>query len=140
MVFCHRDQVITPSSQLSSTTFEISPNTSYNFSYFYIIVVIFEQIYLTRRWSPKSGTESLELWQRRRKSTLSRAPEVVWFGLVLWHINHWRLFNAKSIFIHINSTISNHFFFFCISTGFVYTQLNVKTVLFQKIQFCISTV
>ena len=21
----------------------------------------------------------------------------VWFGLVLWHINHFRLFNAKSI-------------------------------------------
>ena len=31
------------------------------------------------------------------------------FGLVLWHINHWRLFNAKSIFIHINSSISKQF-------------------------------
>ena len=28
------------------------------------------------------------------------------FGL--WHINHWRLFNAKSIFIHINSSSSNN--------------------------------
>ena len=32
---------------------------------------------------------------------------LLWFGLVLWHINHCRLFNAKSIFIHINSSISN---------------------------------
>ena len=30
------------------------------------------------------------------------------FGLVLWHINRCRLFNAKSIFIHINSSISNN--------------------------------
>ena len=30
------------------------------------------------------------------------------FGLVLWHINPCRLFNAKSIFIHINSSISNN--------------------------------
>ena len=27
---------------------------------------------------------------------------LVWFGLVLWHINHCRLFNAKSyLYIHI---------------------------------------
>ena len=31
-----------------------------------------------------------------------------WFGLVLWHINHCRLFNAKFIFIQINSSISNN--------------------------------
>ena len=30
------------------------------------------------------------------------------FGLVLWHINHCRLFNAKYIFIHINSSISSN--------------------------------
>ena len=29
---------------------------------------------------------------------------------------------------------------FCISTDFVYTQLNVKTVLYKTIQFCLSTV
>ena len=28
-------------------------------------------------------------------------------GWVLWHINHCRLFNAKFIFIHINSFITN---------------------------------
>ena len=26
---------------------------------------------------------------------------MIWFGLVLWHINCCRLFNAKSSFIHI---------------------------------------
>ena len=26
---------------------------------------------------------------------------LVWFGLVLWHINHYMLFNDESIFIHI---------------------------------------
>ena len=30
------------------------------------------------------------------------------FGLVLWHINHCWLFIAKSIFTHINSSISNN--------------------------------
>ena len=30
------------------------------------------------------------------------------FGLVLWHVNHCRLFNAKSIFIHINSSVSTN--------------------------------
>ena len=30
---------------------------------------------------------------------------LIWF---LWHINHFRLFNAKSILIQINSSISNN--------------------------------
>ena len=42
---------------------------------------------------------------------------LVWFGLVLWHINHCWLFNAKSIFIHINSSISKKVQFY-ISTEF----------------------
>ena len=33
---------------------------------------------------------------------------IILIGLVLWHINHCKLFNAKSIFIHINSYISNY--------------------------------
>ena len=33
---------------------------------------------------------------------------LVWFGLVLWHINHYRLFNAKSIFVHINNSFSSN--------------------------------
>ena len=32
----------------------------------------------------------------------------IWFGLVLWYIKHSRIANAKSIFIHINSSISNN--------------------------------
>ena len=31
-----------------------------------------------------------------------------WFGLVLWYINYCRLLNAKSIFKHINSSISKN--------------------------------
>ena len=31
-----------------------------------------------------------------------------WCGLVSWHINHCGSFNAKSIFIHINSSVSNN--------------------------------
>ena len=33
---------------------------------------------------------------------------LVWFGLALWHINLCRLFNVKSIFIHINISNSNN--------------------------------
>ena len=29
----------------------------------------------------------------------------IWFGMILWHINQYRLFNAKSIFIHVNGSI-----------------------------------
>ena len=39
---------------------------------------------------------------------LSYKTDLVWLVLVLWHINCCRLFNAKSIFIHINSSISNN--------------------------------
>ena len=67
---------------------------------------------------------------------------VVWiylvsFRLVLWHINNSRLFNAKSIFIHTNSSISNNSVNHKYSI--LFTQLNLKTVLFQAIQFSIST-
>ena len=63
----------------------------------------------------------------------------IWLGLFLWYINLWRLFNAKSIFIHINGSISNNSVYYKPSF-FVYTQLNVKTVLFQTNQFSISIV
>ena len=33
---------------------------------------------------------------------------LLWFCLFLWHINHYRLFNAKSILKHINLSISNN--------------------------------
>ena len=32
---------------------------------------------------------------------------LVCFGWILWHINHCKLFDAKCIFIHINSSILN---------------------------------
>ena len=29
---------------------------------------------------------------------ISNIKDLVWFSLVLWHVNHYRLFNAKSSF------------------------------------------
>ena len=68
-------------------------------------------------------------------------------GWVLWHINLCRLFNTKTIFMQIVSSVLNdsslaqvhslivktvliQLIQFSISTDFVYTQLNVKTVLY----------
>ena len=39
---------------------------------------------------------------------IERKFGLVWFGLVLWHISHFKLFNVKYIFMHINSYISNN--------------------------------
>ena len=89
-------------------------------------------------------------------------------GWVSRHIKLCSLFNANPIFIQIIRFISNNsvyhdqtdqlsktFLFqatqfsqtvlieiiqFSISIGFVYTQSNVKTILFQTIQFSVSTV
>ena len=86
-------------------------------------------------------------------------PGIDWFGLVLWHINHCRLFNAKSIFIDINSSISNnsvlayknssisnysvlHMYTVSMSKNSSIQNnsvLHTNTVLFQAIQFSIST-
>ena len=43
--------------------------------------------------------------ERERERESERGSLVVW---VLWHINFCNLFNAKSIFIHISSSISNN--------------------------------
>ena len=51
--------------------------------------------------------------------------KVVW---VLWHINLCKLFDTKSIFIQIIRSISNN------------SVYHTKTVLFQTVQFSISTV
>ena len=56
----------------------------------------------------------------------------LWFGLVLWHINHCWLFNAKSCYYMY---ILNILF---INTVCRYTQLNDSIVLFLTIQFSIS--
>ena len=88
--------------------------------------------------------------------------------LCLWHISIWTLLNVKSIFIQmkkffktiqlsINTEFNcqKHFYFklfifnqavliqeiqSSISIVFVYTQLNVKTVLFRTRQFSVNTV
>ena len=88
-----------------------------------------------------------------------------WFGLVLWHINYFWLFNVKSsLYIRIRYMISKHILLvtflnepklillltvklfqvsLCIINNsikhrsFVYPQLNDETVLFQTIQFSI---
>ena len=74
-----------------------------------------------------------KLWPK----THSNGYFLVWFGLVLCHSNHCGLSKAKSIFIHINSSISNNSLSH--KYRFLFTQLNIKTVQFQTIQFCIST-
>ena len=81
---------------------------------------------------------------------------VDWFGLVLWHINHFRLFNAKSSsYINIKYIWFVNLFFctqlnrskYCyvsltiqLNNFFVYTQLNDQTVLFLTIRYGIHHV
>ena len=48
------------------------------------------------------------LWKNSSDTISHMAGVVVVFGWVLWHINLCRLFNAKSIFIQIISSISNN--------------------------------
>ena len=74
--------------------------------------------------------------------------DFVCFGWVLWHINHCRSLIPN--FIHINSSISNNSVLqkyivlmsknSSLNNFFAYTQLNVKTVIFQAVQFSINTV
>ena len=59
------------------------------------------------------------------------------FGLVLWHINHYRLLMPNP-FLYIKIILFQTIQF-SMSMCFVYTQSNVKTVIFQTIQFSIST-
>ena len=56
--------------------------------------------------SDNDMNHSCSLWNSLQES--GKETGLVWFGLVLWHNNHWRLFNTESIFIHINSSISNN--------------------------------
>ena len=69
----------------------------------------------------------------------NKSYELFKFGLVLWHINHCRLFNAKSIFIHT--------FLYIVYNGIGLvntfcrrTHLNDQTVLFLTIQFSVVKV
>ena len=57
------------------------------------------------------------------------------FAYVLWHINNYRLFNAKSfLYINVRFVMNNSIK----HQPFVHTQLNDPKVLFQTIQFSIS--
>ena len=80
------------------------------------------------------GGGLISLHSRCNLQSQSTGLDLVWFSFIACQ----PLFNTKSIFIHINSSISNnsvkHTYSF-----FVYTQLNIKTVLFQTIQFSTST-
>ena len=68
---------------------------------------------------------------------ISNIYDLVWFGWVLWHINHCKLFYIKPIFMH--KTVLFQAIQVSISTVFVCTQLIVKTVLLKINQFNIST-
>ena len=60
-------------------------------------------------------------------------------GWVLWHINLCRLFNTKSNFIQVISTISMSIQFNC-QNLFLFQAIQViQTVLIQLIKFSIST-
>ena len=51
--------------------------------------------------------------------------DLVWFGLVLWHIKHCRLFNAKfSLYIYIKYTGFGLVWFYGISTFVGYLMPN----------------
>ena len=74
----------------------------------------------------KRKKKEKEKFEKKKKEELGRNKEqkkerkkekqrkMVWFSLVLWHINHCKLFNAKFI-------------------------LYIRTVLFTTIQFSINT-
>ena len=80
------------------------------------------QIYLTHKTTPK---QVQPVWV---KVDLGVMATKMFIYLGLWHINICRLFNARSTFIQINTSISNN------SPQHKYS-LIVKTFLFQTIQF-----
>ena len=50
---------------------------------------------------------------------------MIWFGWVLWHINHYMLFNAKSfLYIYIKYIGFDLRWFYCIPTIEGYLMLN----------------
>ena len=68
----------------------------------------------TTRWWWEWTLSSISTLEDRKAQLTVVLPshiyclDLVWFGLVLCHINHCRLFKAKSIFINTNSYISNN--------------------------------
>ena len=90
------------------------------------------------------GSDKYNTLGKRTNPLILPAPRL---GLLLWHISQCRLFNAKSNFIHTNSSISNNsvsckYIFFL----FMYSQnRSIKNsvsmsnkVLFQTTQFSIT--
>ena len=90
----------------------------------YIYIYIYIYIYSVTKGLVE-GLEDLEI-------------RFVWFGLVLWHINYCRLFNALSIFYTYKQLYFQPFSLAQVHF-LVYTQSNIKTILFQTIQSSIST-
>ena len=90
-------------------------------------IYIFQiKIRIIIKWNKNSWSSIEPLFRSDILNTNS--PD--WFTLVLWHTNHYWLFNAKSCFyIYIKYMICKHIF---------YIQWNDQTVLFQTIQFSIS--
>ena len=76
------------------------------------ILCLFRTKYLWKRHEPLYSTsyvlDSSTTTSTKMALKLNNPLCLVWFGLVLWHINHCRLFNAESIFILINISISNN--------------------------------
>ena len=63
---------------------------------------------------------------------------MIWFGCVLWHINHYRLFNAKSLkYIYINKTGFGLVCFYGISTIVGYLMPN-PLYIYIYIEYMIS--
>ena len=72
---------------------------------------IFSYIDLGNQNKLNGNTEHLNFILRKLYFNEKRLLQIIRksrFGLVLWHINLCRLFNAKSIFIHIKNSISNN--------------------------------
>ena len=59
------------------------------------------------------------------------------FDLVLWHLNHLRLFSAKSIFKYTNSSISNNSVLSYFDNRLTFTMNNLKTFRSQTISISI---
>ena len=57
----------------------------------------------------------------------------IFFNLVLWHINHLKLFNAKSIFKYTNSSISNNSVYHILVNSLTFTMNKLKTYRFGTI-------
>ena len=64
---------------------------------------------------------------------------MIWFGLVLWHINHCRLFNAKfSLYIYIKNILFGWLGFYDISAIVGYLMPNSLYTYILKIYYLVG--